>query len=117
MKRAIQSADIQTKINDLQVDELKQSLNKDLTNAFELYSMRQKIYKLNKEAVDVARKNLEASKEKYEAGLINSFNYRDVNIAYLNAGISTLESVYNLIDSKTELTRLTGGLVSDNSSN
>ncbi|MFT7613718.1 MAG: outer membrane protein [Parvicellaceae bacterium] len=115
VKRAIQAADIQTRITELQVDELKQTLNRDLLNVYELYVMRQKIYSLNKEAVAVARKSLIASKGKYEAGIINSFNFRDVNIAYLNAGISTLESLYNLVDSKTELTRLTGGLVLDSS--
>lgn len=115
VKRAIQSADIQTRITELQVDELKQTLNRDLLQSYELYTMRKKIYDLNKEAVDVAKRNLLSSKEKYEAGVINSFNYRDVNIAYLNAGIATLESLYNLIDSKTELTRLTGGLLIDDS--
>jgi len=115
VKRAIQAADIQTRITELQVDELKQTLNRDLLNAYELYLMRQKIYLLNKEAVAVAKKNLVASKGKYEAGVINSFNFRDVNIAYLNAGISILESLYNLVDSKTELTRLTGGLILDTS--
>ncbi len=114
VKRAIQSADIQTKINELQIDELKQSLNRDLTQAYELYEMRLKVYQLNQEAVEVAQKNLISAEAKYEAGTYNSFNYRDVNLAYLNAGIAVLEAVYNLIDSKTELTRLTGGLLSDN---
>ena len=111
VKRAIQNANIQTKINELQVGELKQTLNRDLIQAHELYEMRRKIYSLNQEAVQVAKLNLISAKEKYELGVINSFNFRDVNMTYLNAGISVLESLYNLIDSKTELTRLTGGLV------
>lgn len=113
VKRAIQAAEVQTKINNLQMDELKQTLNRDLTNALELYRTRLKIYALSKEAVAVARKNLFAAQERYEGGVINSFNYRDINTSYLNAGMAALESLYNLIDSKTELTRLTGGLVAE----
>jgi len=66
VKRAIQAADIQTRITELQVDELKQTLNRDLLQAYELYLMRQKIYSLNQQSVDVARKSLISSKEKYE---------------------------------------------------
>jgi len=111
VKRAIQNADIQTKINELQVGELKQTLNRDLIQAHELYEMRKKIYALNQESVNVAKKNLIVAKEKYDMGVMNSFNFRDVNMVYLNTGMSTLEALNNLIDSKTELTRLTGGLL------
>jgi outer membrane protein len=111
VKRAIQNADIQTKINELQVGELKQTLNRDLIQAYELYEMRKKIYALNQQSVNVAKKNLIVAKEKYDMGVMNSFNFRDVNLVYLNSGMSAIESLYNLIDSKTELTRLTGGLL------
>ena len=104
------NANIQTKINEFHwVTET--NVERDLIQAHELYEMRRKIYSLNQEAVQVAKLNLISAKEKYELGVINSFNFRDVNMTYLNAGISVLESLYNLIDSKTELTRLTGGLV------
>ena len=116
VKRAIQSADIQTKINGLQVTELKQTLNRDLIRAHELYEMRKKVYSLNVESASIALKNLEIAQEKYERGIINSFNFRDINITYLNTGISSLESLYNLVDAKTDLIRLTGGLLQESSS-
>jgi outer membrane protein len=116
VKRAIQSADIQTKINGLQITELKQTLNRDLIRAHELYEMRKKVYALNTESASVALKNLEIAQEKYDRGIINSFNFRDINITYLNTGIASLESLYNLVDAKTDLIRLTGGLLQESAS-
>lgn len=113
VKRAIQNADIQTKINDLQVYELKQTLSRDLLQAHELYEMRKKVYALNLESADVSLKNLEIAREKYDMGIINSFNFRDVSVTYLNTGISSLESLFNLVDAKTDLIRLTGGLLQE----
>ena len=116
VKRAIQSADIQTKINGLQITELKQTLNRDLIRAHELYEMRKKVYALNTESASVALKNLEIAQEKYDRGIINSFNFRDINITYLNTGIASLGSLYNLVDAKTDLIRLTGGLLQESAS-
>jgi len=49
--------------------------------------------------------------EKYRSGVINSFNFRDVQLIYLSAALRRLQSIYNLIDSKTQLTRITGGFL------
>jgi hypothetical protein len=43
--------------------------------------------------------------------VINSFNYRDIQLIYLNASIRRLQAVYNLISSRTQLTRITGGFL------
>jgi len=61
--------------------------------------------------IESAELNLEISKEKYLNGSINSFNFRDVQLIYLNAAFSRLSAVYNLIDAHTELLRLTGGIL------
>ncbi|MCK5258163.1 MAG: TolC family protein [Thermoplasmatales archaeon] len=57
--------------------------------------------------------NLNIAKEKFDAGTINSFNYRDLQIVYLNAAFNKLEAVYNLLDTHTELMRLTGNIITE----
>ncbi len=51
------------------------------------------------------------SEDKYRSGVINSFNYRDIQLIFLSASYQRLNAVYNLISSKTGLTRITGGFL------
>ena len=39
---------------------------------------------------------IKISEEKYRAGAINSFNYRDVQLMYLESSLRKLQAVYNL---------------------
>jgi outer membrane protein TolC len=63
------------------------------------------------ENMAAAELNLTISEEKYRSGVINSFNFRDVQLIYLNAALRRLQSIYDLIDPKTRLTRITGGFL------
>jgi outer membrane protein TolC len=63
------------------------------------------------ENLEAAELNLTISEEKYRSGVINSFNYRDVQLIYLNAALQRLQAVFQLIDSNTQLTRITGGFL------
>jgi outer membrane protein TolC len=49
--------------------------------------------------------------EKFRTGAITSFEYRDIQLIYLNSALRRLEAIYNLIGSRTSLTRLTGGFL------
>jgi hypothetical protein len=43
------------------------------------------------------------------------FNFRDVQLIFLNAAANKLNAIYNLINSQIELLRLTGGIIIDSS--
>ena len=111
--RAIKTAQINEQIGQLEIQELKQTLENLLVNQFDLYRIR-------KQLLDVANVNLESAKlnmaiatEKYRNGTINSFNFRDVQLIFLNAASKKLNAIYDLMDSQTELLRLTGGIISE----
>ena len=55
--------------------------------------------------------NVDISTEKFRNGSINSFNFRTVQNNQLIAGIQELQSMYDLIDSRVTLMRLTGGII------
>ena len=76
-----------------------------------IFDVRMELLNVANENMAAAELNLSISEEKYRSGVINSFNYRDVQLIYLNAALRRLQSIYDLIDSKTRLTRITGGFL------
>lgn len=113
VKTQIENAKIQEEIANLNIEEAKLNLTTQLTTQYEFLQARQTILALAKETFKNASLSLTIAEDKYKTGIINSFEYRDVQLAFLNAGINSLEATYSLIDTHTELLRLTGGLVSE----
>lgn len=112
-RRALQIAKIEEEISKIETDDLKHSLTNTLAQNFELYELRKELYDLAEENRMATEINMQLSKEKYDAGSINSFNYRDVQISYQNASLARLSAIFNLIQSKTTLVRMTGGILSE----
>jgi outer membrane protein TolC len=110
-RRALQVAKIEKEISKIETDDLKHSLTNTLAQNFELYELRKELFELAEENKLATEINMQLSKEKYEAGSINSFNYRDVQISYQNASLGRLTAIFNLIQSKTSLVRMTGGIL------
>ena len=113
VKRALSNSLIQEEIANLNIEDMKTTINNGLANTYSQYNARKKVLNLNKVRVLNAQKSLEIAEQQLNAGVINSFDYRDVQISFLTTGISALEATYNLIDTHTELTRLTGGLIEE----
>lgn len=111
--RAIQNARINEEIGKLEIADMEQSLSNLLVNYYELYNIRRQLYQVALVNIESNEINLQISTEKFRAGAINSFNFRDVQLQYLNAAFRKLEAIYNLIDTQVELLRLTGGIISE----
>lgn len=111
VKRQIENARIQERIGDLQLRDLQQSLVRDLSVMYNDYSLRRDLLKLQEESVTYAEDNLSQAAERFQNGLINSFDYRNIQLQYLNAQFGRLQALRQLKESETELIRLTGGLV------
>lgn len=112
-RRAIQNARINETIGELETKDLRRSLQNLMVNTFELYNIRKQLYQVAVANLESNELNLEISNDKFRAGAINSFNYRDVQLQYLNAAFNRLEAIYDLLDTQTELLRLTGGIISE----
>ncbi len=112
-KRAIDIAKINEQISQVETEEMKHSLTNQLYNEFETYNLRKVLLNVSSESLEAAELNLQIAEEKFKSGVINSFNYRDIQLNYLNSAINQLQSIYNLIYSNTTLTRLTGGFLEE----
>lgn len=116
-KQAIEVARINEEIARTEIEEMEHSLTNVLFNEYDLYNVRKTLLNVAIENLDAAELNLKIAEEKFRTGAINSFNYRDIQLIYLNAALQRLRAVYNLIDSSTNLTRLIGGFVEEGGGN
>ena len=110
-KRSVEIARIDEEIASLEKEELIRSLKNQAMNIFDLYDVRKELLAISGENLEAAELNLQIADEKYRSGAINSFNYRDVQLGYLNAAYQEVQAVFNLISSRTALTRITGGFI------
>ena len=76
-----------------------------------LYQLRQEPFKLAEENLEAAELNLELSRERYENGSLNSFNYRDVQQIYLNAAVQYENAIFSVISSYMSFSGLGVGLL------
>jgi len=113
-KDAIEIAKINRQISSIDQLEIEHALTNQLYGAHDNYLVRQALLNVSQEIVEAASLNLDIASEKYRSGLINQFNYRDIQLIYQSAAIQRLEAVFDLIESHTALTRLTGGFLSAN---
>ena len=113
INRAIQRTLIDQEIGQVETDKLKATLSKDLAQSHDQYMIRRTLYGINQRKQDAAETNLRISASRFEQGTINTFDYRTVQIAKLQASIDELQSAYDLLESKVAIMRLTGGLLEE----
>lgn len=113
IKRAIENAHINEQLAAIQIEQLQMALENDLLSAFDLYEVRKKLLSITEENLTTADLNLSLAQERYKNGTINSFDYRLIQVDYLNIALNYFQAKYNIIDSNSELLRLTGGIISE----
>ncbi len=112
-KRSVEIAKINEESALAETNQIKHSLNNQLMQMYSTYNVNKAILSLSNEQEKAARLNLELSEEKLKNGSINSFNYRDVQMTYMNAAVARLRALYNLLSSNTDLLRITGGILDE----
>lgn len=108
IKRQLENARITEQIGLLEVNELKLSLKNNLVNNFDNYNLKKVLLDITSETVEASDLSLELATDRYQSGVINSFNYRDIQINFINNSLNNLQAIYNLIETEVELMRLTG---------
>lgn len=110
IRSQLENARVNEQIALIQVSELKASLKNNLITNFDQYNLRSNLLSIAKENVETATLNLQMATDRYRNGTISSFDYRDIQINYLTSSLNYLQAIYNVIETETELMRLTGGL-------
>jgi len=111
--RTRQISEINETIAHTETDEMVHLVSNQLLNELDAYVIRKAQLDVATESIKAAELNLGIAEEKLRSGAINSFNYRDIQLLYLNAALQKVQAIYALIQSHTNLTRLTGGFVEE----
>lgn len=114
VRRQIENAHISEEVAVLQIDDLARALTNELYARFDDYRARRQIVAIQEANLRVAIQNQEMAEERFENGLINSFDYRSIQLQYLNIQLAHLAALQDLKETETDLTRLVGGLVRQN---
>ncbi len=112
-KQGLQVARLQQEISEVQTEDMKQELRMTLRQELDFYEVRNEQLTLAEENMEAARINLQLSRERYENGSINSFNFRDVQQIYAKAALRYHNATFSVIESHYALLRLTGGIVDE----
>ncbi|MCB0549220.1 MAG: TolC family protein [Phaeodactylibacter sp.] len=110
-RKRIENAKTEELIAQHNISDLKRTLNNQLANTLATYNTQKRLVEVTTALVDNARRNLEIAEERFRGGLINSFDYRTIQVSYINASQQRLNALFNLKNTETELVRLIGGLV------
>ncbi|MEQ9425539.1 MAG: TolC family protein [Cyclobacteriaceae bacterium] len=111
IRRQIENAKVQEQIGNLQIDQLKRTLSRDLMFGYETYTNRIALFEISQITLEAASFNLELGQERYDTGTINSFDFRDLQISQLQTALNYLQSRFDVDASHLELLRLTGGIL------
>ena len=104
---------IKKEIDQLKFEQKKQEVLHQLSITNDRYNTSITALKLSEKAYEIAQTNYNLAIKKHEQGLINSFMLRDIEIAYINSGINAKQAIYNLMESKISLLKITGNIIQD----
>jgi len=110
-RRGVEIAKINEEVAQVEIQQMEHSLTNELFNLYDFHEVRRELLNVANENLAAAELNLSISEDKYRTGVINSFNYRDIQLIYLSVSFQRLQAVYNLIGSQAALTRITGGFL------
>lgn len=110
-KKRIENAKKESLIVEYNIEDLKRQLRLQLQSVFLQYQTQKGVVELTDNLLANAAQNLTIAEERFKGGLINSFDYRTIQLSYINAAQSRLNAIFNLKNIETELIRLTGGLI------
>jgi outer membrane protein TolC len=113
INRNIENAQVREQIAQMSVDQLKLSLENGLQVTYDDYNLRRQLVEIANVKFKAAELNLELANERYKNGALSAIDLRIVQEAYQNAALENLLAIYNVLFSRTELVRITGGLVDE----
>ncbi|MDX1939629.1 MAG: TolC family protein [Saprospiraceae bacterium] len=110
-KRNIQNARIEEITAQLNIEDQKRTLNGQLETTYATFNNQRQLVEVTNQLVNNAQRSLSIAGDRFDAGLINVFDYRVVQLSYVSAVQSRLNAIYNLKTTETDLIKLIGGLV------
>ena len=109
-RRNIENARVEALIAQLDIDDLKRTLRAQLATTLATYDNQRRLLQLAQARVSLLEEQLAVAEERLRGGIINTFDYRQIQVNYVNAQQVRLNIIFQLKTTETELVRLTGGI-------
>ncbi|MFD3393314.1 TolC family protein [Aquirufa sp. OSTEICH-129V] len=110
-KRRVQNAKINAEIAQLQVDDLKNSLNASLERAYVTYENALNLINLESENYTIAKQNIDIAFDRFKVGIATSYELREVQRNAVAAETRLIEAKFAAKSAEIELIRLSGGIL------
>lgn len=111
--RNVENARVRERMAQLSVDQLKLSLQNDLLITYDNYNLLRQLAQIARIKLQAAELNLSLANERYKNGALSAIDLRIVQENYQNAALENYLAVFSVLASRTDLVRLTGGLVDE----
>ncbi len=107
----MQNASIALKNQQLQKQQIKQSVKRDVQNAYDNYKNRRYIYELQQQNVETNKDNFNRTQERFKLGQVTSVEFRQAQLNLLNAQTSLNLAKFDAKLAELQLLQLTGQLL------
>lgn len=111
VRRQIENSSFREEIAQLQTKEVEFQITKELHAQHDLYELYRNQIQILDENLKTATLQLKLAEERLKNGTINSIDYRNIQLNQRNVGLMLYSGVFNLIQAKVEIMRLTGVIV------
>ena len=107
----VQTAKLQEITANLNVEAVAQQLRAALASSLDRYENQRQVIAITRRLIANAEQNIGIAEERFKGGTINSFDYRAIQLSYINAEFQLLNALLGLKNTETEVLRLVGGIV------
>ena len=108
IKNNIANAKLEEEIAEMTFTDITQDLEVQLLNLIDNYNNKINLLSITEEKLQLANKNISIAAERFRSGAINSFDYRNIQLTFLNTSFTRLSILYDLIVIKSNIDWLTG---------
>lgn len=112
-RRNIANAMVQERIAETTLRNARQDADIEARNLLATYRNQRDLLSLREALITTARANLALADEQLAIGAINSFDYRALQLAYIEAEQARVQAVYDVLVTDLNLRRLTGDLLAE----
>jgi len=113
VRRAIKNAEVDQKIAQLGTEKLKLSLENDLLTGVEQFELRRQLVNISQTKLKAAELNLNLAYERYKNGSFSAIDLRIIEENFMNAALENYSAIFDVLATKTDLVRLSGGLLEE----
>lgn len=109
----VQNSKISIDVAKTQYEEIKQQIDRDITNAYDNYENNLNILKLNQKNEIIAQKNFDAIKSSYNLGQSTNTAFREAQLGLIRAKINAINAKFRAKFAEMSVLLLTGRLLEE----